>query len=179
MSRTTMPMSMWVSPIAFLSLVAAARSARSDELLDLTGVEVLVGPADHAVAHVADETDLHVPGDAVGPRDMDGVLLHEPAFEDAHSTFFEPRLGQRLHPLLQHGEVVGPRLVQTVVAVPDHRFGGVARLERLVVLLLDGVEEAVAELEGLPVLLHFGPPIHAANFDESMYSSMRVILPSL
>ena len=64
----------------------------------------------------------------------------------------------RLHAPLQHREVVGARLVEAVVAVPDDRLGRVARLERLVVLLLDRVEEAVAELEGLPVLPHLAPP---------------------
>ena len=126
----------------------------------------------------ADEADLHVPDEAVFTCHVDRVLLHEAALEHPHPPVLEAGLRQRLHAALQHREVVGARLVEAVVAVPDDRLGRVARLERLVVLLLDRVEEAVAELEGLPVLPHRGPPIHAANFDESMYSSMRVIFPS-
>src|SRR6476659_9595613 len=107
MSRTTMPRSMCMRTFPLVAV--------SDELLDLASVEVLVRPADHSVAYVADEAHLHVPHEAVGSGHVDRVLLHEAAFEHPHPAILEARLRERLHALLQHREVVGARLVAAVV----------------------------------------------------------------
>src|SRR5262245_39665355 len=159
-----------------------------EKFLDLSRIEVLVRSRNHAVAHVTDEADVHLPNEIVWVRHVQRVLLHESAFERVYSPVLEPHLLQALHTVLQHREIGIARLIQTVVAVPDDCFRRVALLQRRVVLLLDRIEEPIAQHEQVPVLSHVLPssatvrpdrePRHAGNLLESMYSSMRVILPS-
>ena len=77
-----------------------------EELVDLAGVEVLVGPADAAVADVGDEAHVHPALEAVLVGDLDPVLLDEAPLEHPDPAVAVADLRWVSMPASEHGEVV-------------------------------------------------------------------------